>query len=417
MCIRDRRRVRERRRRKRQEESKERGRLKERKRKERREERERARERQMQKLTKYCRYWVWVLVIGVIVVFMGLDLLPLQRIHEEREELRGGTLEELRAMTHTGVQMLLDKIEETQQELRALREAVSSRLQQTTTTKSEDEVSLLKEAEASSVLIPGDTDCCWKHRLLLLSHQRSGTHFFKFLLNLHPKTNSSVELLRNVTMSKHSPIFRNQGYFTRPQLDDYLERTMYNRTVLVVQSNQLLQLKRMKLDLLQLLKEKGYYAVHLLRRDVMRIELSTIVLHLSGQAICYYGGSCSGKSLDKVEMDVTKLVSRLQRIEMEQEANRKMLRSHGFNWVEIDYDQVSSNHTLSCDVLSMMGCGCPPESQERLTQKIGEPKKLRELITNYEQVKRTLTGTKYQEFLDEEDRPKKTEQKSNKTSG
>jgi len=38
-----------------------------------------------------------------------------------------------------------------------------------------------------------------------------------------------------------------------------------------------------------------------------------------------------------------------------------------------------------------------------LTLQISSPKKVSELITDYEQVKQALKGTKYQQFLDEED--------------
>jgi len=107
-------------------------------------------------------------------------------------------------------------------------------------------------------------------------------------------------------LTKRSQLFRDQGYLTWKQTNDYIDEYVRGNllvvqvlllfcssrscpslflllTTVIRQGNQLLQQKELfNLDLLQLLKEKGYYAVHLLRKDPLRIELSHVVSLYSG---------------------------------------------------------------------------------------------------------------------------------------
>jgi len=48
--------------------------------------------------------------------------------------------------------------------------------------------SRLQSPSSQPTTIPGDTDHCWANSLMILSSQRSGTHFLKSLLSMHPKT-------------------------------------------------------------------------------------------------------------------------------------------------------------------------------------------------------------------------------------
>jgi len=64
--------------------------------------------------------------------------------------------------------------------------------------------------------------------------------------------------------------------------------------------------------------------------------------------------------------------------------------------MEVSYEELANNHTLSCDVLAMMGCGCPPEFAESMNR--WHQQRLRRFIYSPHNSKFQINITQFEVF-------------------
>eukprot|EP01102_Stenamoeba_stenopodia_P004337 TRINITY_DN14658_c0_g1_i1.p1 TRINITY_DN14658_c0_g1~~TRINITY_DN14658_c0_g1_i1.p1 ORF type:complete len:401 (-),score=102.33 TRINITY_DN14658_c0_g1_i1:31-1233(-) len=242
-----------------------------------------------------------------------------------------------------------------------------------------------------------DQATCFKHKLFILSKQRSGTHFLKSLLDQHPVSFSNNELFRTprIMNSYFNKTWHEQNKnFTVQQTKEYIQRLMGRRyNSFVLQGNH----RELYPQVVPVVKEMDYYAIHLYRRNVLKMLISQAVDELSNQAVCVPGHECAGKST-VIKLDTNKLLSSIKTWISQQEHNREALRKYKMHWMEVNYDELTRNHTIACDVLAFMGCECFPFAEEAVTTQINT-RKNEDVVENYDEVVKTLTGTKYEYLL------------------
>jgi len=139
---------------------------------------------------------VWYVVVLVVLLLIMVFLLAFERfpqvvgVEEEilEYEVVDGVLREERMLV-AGIEEMNQKLDGIQLKLNELREILVG--SDHGDKKMERKSPTPPHPVSQPVSVPGDTDHCWGNRLMILSSQRSGTHFLKSLLSMHPKTKLS----------------------------------------------------------------------------------------------------------------------------------------------------------------------------------------------------------------------------------
>eukprot|EP01102_Stenamoeba_stenopodia_P005690 TRINITY_DN16431_c0_g1_i2.p1 TRINITY_DN16431_c0_g1~~TRINITY_DN16431_c0_g1_i2.p1 ORF type:complete len:429 (+),score=95.67 TRINITY_DN16431_c0_g1_i2:57-1343(+) len=247
--------------------------------------------------------------------------------------------------------------------------------------------------------IEGDTPQCMNHPLLLLSKQRSGFHFFRSLLDQHPKSRMGTELFCRHVLSyrkTYGELFlHNNMSLTPSQAKAYIQQEMFNKsfTSFTLQAGQ--QVEDFPY-LPQLVKEMNFVAIHLVRKNVLAVAMSAIIDKLTHQPVCVVGQICKAVEI-KARVNATRLLNDMKMLKHYQQHNREILNEAGLNWVEIYYEDLVEDNRKICDALKFLGCGCP-ELRTGTVQKIIQ-KPFSELIDNWNDVVAKLKGTEFEDYL------------------
>eukprot|EP01102_Stenamoeba_stenopodia_P008967 TRINITY_DN2629_c0_g1_i1.p1 TRINITY_DN2629_c0_g1~~TRINITY_DN2629_c0_g1_i1.p1 ORF type:complete len:428 (+),score=87.03 TRINITY_DN2629_c0_g1_i1:149-1432(+) len=246
--------------------------------------------------------------------------------------------------------------------------------------------------------VPGDTPRCMSQPLMLMSKQRSGFHFFRSLLDQHPKSRMGTEYFcRHVVSYRptYGELFLEKLTLTPDEAKAYLEQEMLDKyyTAFTFQNGQ--QVEDFPF-VPSLVKEMGFVAIHLVRKNILAIALSGVFDKLTHQPVCLVGETCKALEV-KATVNVTRLYRELQRIKFLQENNRELLNAAGLKWTEIVYEDLARNNTKICDALEFLGCGCPPLTTGTVQKIIQKP--FSELISNWDELVDKLKGTEFEVYL------------------
>eukprot|EP01102_Stenamoeba_stenopodia_P000151 TRINITY_DN10115_c0_g1_i1.p1 TRINITY_DN10115_c0_g1~~TRINITY_DN10115_c0_g1_i1.p1 ORF type:complete len:304 (-),score=36.86 TRINITY_DN10115_c0_g1_i1:203-1114(-) len=239
---------------------------------------------------------------------------------------------------------------------------------------------------------------CFKKNLVIVSKQRSGTHFLRSLLNSHRSAKITKELFRPVEImgSAYRSIYVEQNLtLTEQQAIDYLKSRTIGRNGFVLQQTQLLN----NPSLLKQLKSENYVAVHLVRRNLLKMTISDAVRQLTTQSICTLDKPCAAAEWsNKITLPTDVLLSNLTYREGTQDFNRRAIEESALPWMEVYYEDLARNNTIACNVLEFMGCDCPSNLKAKIVQ-LNKKTSVEDMVSNYEEVRDSLKGTKYEVFL------------------
>lgn len=137
--------------------------------------------------------------------------------------------------------------------------------------------------------------------------------------------------------------------------------------------------------------------VHLVRSNLLDIVISLETLKTRKQPHAWQGHDVETQS---VRLDPKTLMSSLHDLEFRIKVARWLLTVVPIRHIEVSYEQLIANPALLDDVFAFLGTTTSPGTQVSKFKKLNTSSKP-ELIENYDEVRRLLSGTRFECFLDD----------------
>ncbi len=262
---------------------------------------------------------------------------------------------------------------------------------------------------------------------MIFATQRTGSTWLMSLLDAHPAIASYDELL--------IPGETGSGYWGRTDLEFfepyYIRRRRHDHSIARAlwtfrYLNALYSSRRgteaigMKLMYDQLwhnpwvlvaIVRHRVRVIHLVRTNLLDIFLSEETAE-ARQRYHAWGGDVV--DTPAVTLDSRKLTDRLKSLEYRVRLARCLLTLLPISHMEVSYEHLMADPSLVTDIAAFLNVGIQadtPPFASRFTKLNASPK--HDLITNYDEVERTLTGTRFERFLtDTVIRPRSMHQRS-----
>lgn len=249
-------------------------------------------------------------------------------------------------------------------------------------------------------------------KFIIIAHPRSGSTWLVDMLHSHPEIISCSELfysfsikdkptwsgekdilLKQAYLRNSKGIFKRLRPFSCFRYLDYVYS--YKESVNAIGFKVIYpQLWHSPETLVYLLRNK-VYVVHLIRSNILDIILSWDVSKVRRVA-----HSFRNVGQVQVTLNTSNLLDRLKWVDTKIKLAKRLFSYSRLPYIEVEYEKLLSKYSKFDDLLNFLGI-------EGGKQKLETPlKKLRrgshkEIIANYEEVRRTLKSTKYYNFLNQ----------------
>lgn len=247
-------------------------------------------------------------------------------------------------------------------------------------------------------------------RFFLMSTQRTGSTWITDLLNSHPNVASYTELLLEIGRGlpewgryRDVPYWNSykasedqaSGKRLRPALlFRYLDGVFRNHPNkgaigLKVMYSQAYRLP----EILAYIRWRRISLIHLVRRNSLDIVLSGLAKDLRARA---HATTASDIEAVRLNIDVQALVHQIGKLERQRKVARAALRSLAVPYYELVYEDVASDPAAMDAAIDFLGLA--PVALTSGLRKLN-PQSHRDLIENYEDVRRALEKTRFGEML------------------
>lgn len=259
--------------------------------------------------------------------------------------------------------------------------------------------------------------CLRNYHYLIVSVQRSGTHYLTQTLKLHPYLSFYSEIFKGGNEEEFHREYKVKGYkfkkFTRKELVPLLTELFYGfggayqrnntqfprlerRDGFIVHNNQL----NYTPELLPLLGEsRAWKAIHLVRRNLFHVHVSRKMHELSGSAACLVNSTCESRSRT-IRLDPETILRELEHIKQMQIQNRELLQTHKVPFIEVTYEGLLDGTESFCDIWTFCECSCVemrPISMMKLVDR-----NYSSIVENYHELKTIAKDTEFLSFFDED---------------
>jgi hypothetical protein len=259
--------------------------------------------------------------------------------------------------------------------------------------------------EESDRLILSTDTCSKNYKFIIASTQRSGTHWLRDSLELHPQFSLEDELFNVVKLSRLRDFFSllPEARLNGTQVASVLASKIYSipiwgenegflRTTKTEVDGFILQYNQMALvpELMPLLHEMGYWkAIHLTRENFLNVHLSKVLQPFSRPHLL------------SIRLDVNNTLSAFQLLRrMHREIDRN-LRSFKIPFITTSYEGLLNRTESFCTIWKFMGCTCLESSVLDGWLSSSPPRRHhQEMIENYDEIYHALAGTPWFHFLD-----------------
>lgn len=250
----------------------------------------------------------------------------------------------------------------------------------------------------------------------LVSMPRNGTHYLRSLLNSHPDVDISPEifiamfLCKDGNGGKNLTIWKNQGEYSNLTTRNILDRVYQKHNGLLVHAYQ----TRAKLDgagdpepgykhndlwdIFQRDRKISKF-IYLKRRNALQVYVSQVKANKHRRWQMYDPNQLKENDF-KIEFNAKRFFGYTKYFQEKHEFNFKRRFCIRKKVLKVYYEDIAANPQKECEkMLTFLGLETNGHEFKPLTLK-QEKKKMREVISNFDEACRTLKGTEYEEFLD-----------------
>jgi len=245
---------------------------------------------------------------------------------------------------------------------------------------------------------------------ITMSEQRSGSTWFKEMLNGHPCLFMYGEMFMKESKRKiFSEMLQEPQKFieripsTKPPTCEYWAKGMKAFYYTTAPSTTLNPKSNAKLvsRVLPFLRSHNGRFIHLDRDDFLARFISEQRTQQFGGGHCQKIEGCDPRRVHEAKflLDIPKLKSYLNVAEKKKKEVEQMISGSGIAGLHVRYDDLRSSPTSWCKVLNHLGISCMdlPFLQSSLSKDIVKPKS--EVIQNFAQVQSALKGSRFEWML------------------
>jgi len=242
---------------------------------------------------------------------------------------------------------------------------------------------------------------------VVLTTQRNGSTWFMSLLTSLDSVSAHGELF---LPRPRSPEKRWDSDFAYPRYIESRARhgslrpfsvfayltTLYNSPGSVGFKLMYSQLKQFP-EIIVYLKHKRIPVVHLVRRNHLDVMISFQLKRAVGRAHIL---SPADRPTDmKIDIDTSTILKDLQRLQFKHDVGRRLLRFSGLPYLEVAYEDLLTDGARLTNVLAFLNIEAPGQAPHSniLKTRLADQ---REVIRNYDEVRRVLENSRFADLLD-----------------
>lgn len=241
-------------------------------------------------------------------------------------------------------------------------------------------------------------------RFIVLTTPRTGSSFLRQLLRSHPRVVSFGEIFHPGKVHFNTPGFDNKNKallrFRNREPADFLKAQIfraYPRHIAAVGFKVFyfhLDTPRFHAARDYLASQPELHVLHLKRRNLLRAYLSNVVMDQTGVAGIM---SPAERQTPQVVLDPRECIRYFEDTLRQQDAYAHVFENT--NLVTVTYEDLTGNHSAETTrVLTVLGVEPAPLRAKAVRQEV---RPLWEVITNYEELRATLSATPWAQFFDD----------------